>query len=339
MTKEFSPGTTLAIMESMQRPSGAFTAAPTEDYDAFWLRDHLYITFSYYFLGEHEKLKRGMQVGFDFLRKYRYKLERLNFPEDPWQSYEYLHAKVHPDTFEELTRQWGHHQLDAIGLFLYLVADLKFKNIDVRRDETDDDMLHLLAFYLRDVHYWERPDFGMWEDSYELHSSSIGSCVAALEYGKRERLITVPEELVSRGRDTLDRILPAESASRDCDLAQLSLIWPYHIVKNEMADRILENVRVRLVQRHGVNRYWNDQWPRRSKSGVSPEWVFGLDWLAIICAQRNEMHEARAWFDRSTAQMVGDCIPELYVDDAPNEHIPLALAHAMKLIAWAKIFK
>ena len=189
----FSPERTLAVMESMRRPSGAFVAARTEDYGAFWLRDHLFIVFSYYYLGEYEKLKRGMQVAFDFFRKERYKLERLSFPDDPGKSYEYLNAKVNPDTLEELTREWGHHQLDAIGLFLYLAADLKFKNVDVRRDETDSDILQLLAFYLRNVRYWERPDFGMWEDRWELHSSSIGACVAGLDYGKRERLITVPE--------------------------------------------------------------------------------------------------------------------------------------------------
>ncbi|MBI2037171.1 MAG: hypothetical protein HYT14_02320 [Candidatus Liptonbacteria bacterium] len=334
----FSPERTLAVMESMRRPSGAFVAARTEDYGAFWLRDHLYIVFSYYYLGEYEKLKRGMQVAFDFFRKERYKLERLSFPDDPAKSYEYLNAKVNPDTLEEFTREWGHHQLDAVGLFLYLVADLKFKNVDVRRDETDSDILQLLAFYLRNVRYWERPDFGMWEDRWELHSSSIGACVAGLDYGKRERLITVPEELIARGRDALDRLLPRESASRDCDMAQLSLIWPYHIVKNGVADRILENVRSRLVQRHGVNRYWDDVWPHRSKDGVSPEWVLGFDWLSIIHAQRHEMEEARLWFDRSTALMVGENVPELYVDGSPGEHTPLAWAHAMKLIAWAKIF-
>jgi phosphorylase kinase alpha/beta subunit len=335
----FSAERTLEIMESLQRPSGAFVAAPTPDYQAFWLRDHLYVVFSYYFLGEYEKLKRGMGVAFDFFRKHRYKLERVNFPEDPAKSYEYLNAKVHPDTFEEITRQWGHHQLDAIGLFLYIVSDLKFKNIDVRRDDTDSEILQLLAFYLENVRYFERPDFGMWEDSFELHSSSLGACVAALEYGKRERLITVPEELISLGKDTLDRILPRESASRECDLAQLSLIWPYHIVKNEMAEKILENAQTKLVQKHGLNRYWGDNWPRRSKNGISPEWVFGFDWLAIIYAQRHEMDKARHWFDLSTAQMVDGKIPELYVDDEPNEHTPLAWAHALKLVAWAKIFK
>lgn len=335
----FFPERALAVMESLKHPSGAFVAGPTSDYQALWLRDHLYTTFTYYFLNEYKKLCRGMHLAFDIFRKYRNKLERLDFPNDAGKSYEFINAKFNPDTLEELTRDWGHHQLDAIGLFLYIVADLKFKNINIVRDETDKDVLQLLVFYLRAVQYWENPDFGMWEDRYELHSSSIGACVAALDYLKRERLATVPEELISRGRDALDRLLPRESSSRNCDLAQLSLIWPYHIVKNGMMDSILTNVRTSLVKEHGVNRYLDDGWPRRSQNGVSPEWVFGFDWLAIIYAQRNDFDEARGWFERSSAEMVGDFIPELYIDGKPNEHTPLTWAHAMKLIAWTKIFK
>ena len=135
----------LVKMESLRRPSGAFIAASTDDYNACWLRDHLYTVFSYWFLGDHKKLVNGMHVAFDILHAQRRKLERIS-PRD--NVYEYVHAKYNPDTLGEITDKWGHYQLDAMGLLLHIVADLDSKHITVTRNNSDKELLQLLVIYL-----------------------------------------------------------------------------------------------------------------------------------------------------------------------------------------------
>ncbi len=330
----------LEKMEKLQRPSGAFIAAPTPDYQACWLRDHLYISFSYYYINEFEKLKRGLWVAFDILHKYRWKIERV-ICSPPNDIHNYLHAKYNPDTFEEVTKEWGHHQLDVLGLFLHIVADLDFKNIALIRNKNDSEIIQLLVFYLLSVKYWEKPDNGMWEENLDLHpgnkSSSIGAALAGLFYIKRRQMAVVPELMITLGRETLNNLLPNESPNHDVDMAQLSLIWPYNVISRETADTILRKVREKLVQKHGLNRYWGDNY-YKSRNGISGEWPMGFFWLSIVASQRHNVEEAKFWFEKGIAEMTSKGeIPEIYQDDRPNEHTPLAWAHAMAIIAKAKL--
>jgi len=324
----------LLKMESMRRPSGAFIAAPTDDYRACWLRDHLYTVFSYWFLGDHNKLIEGVQIVFDILHMHRHKLERVSHRNNV---YEYIHAKHDADTFAEVTDKWGHYQLDALGFFLHIVADLDSKHITVMRNYSDREILQLLVMYLLSVRYWENPDFGMWEETSYLHASSIGAVVDGLTRCKERQLAVIPEEMIQLGRQAMNRLLPDEFPGRDADMALLSLIWPYNIVTSDVRDIILQRTRDKLVQEHGLNRYWGDNY-FRSANGISGEWVMGFFWLSIIASQMNNVEEAQKWFAKGVAQITrkGE-VPELYQDGKPNKHTPLAWAHALVLIALSKL--
>lgn len=328
----------LGEMEKLQRLSGAFTAAPSGDYHVCWLRDHLYCVFAYFYLGDFDKLQKGVWIVFDILHKYRWKIEKaICQPPNSHNIHEFIHAKYDPDTLNEITNDWGHHQLDAIGLLLHIVADLDFKNIRVVRNENDSKLIQLLVFYLLSVRFWKNPDNGMWEEGLDLHSSSIGAVLGGLSYVSRRQIVVVPSSMINAGRDALNSILPNESHSREVDMAQLSLIWPYNIVSRDAADTILALVKTKLGQRHGLNRYWGDNY-FRSQNGVSGEWPMGFFWLSIIYSQRHEAGEAQRWFERGLAEIVsGKHIPELYKNNEPNNHTPLAWAHALAIIAQTKI--
>jgi len=263
-----------------------------------------------------------------------------------------LHAKVHPDTFEEITHEWGHHQLDAIGLFLYIVGFAYQEGIDVRRDEDDARTLALLVHYLEAVRYWEFPDFGMWEEHLTLHASSIGAVVAGLTLIDEHKLAYVPLDLILKGQKMLYWLLPNESPEHDVDMAELSLIWPYNIMLPPVRSTVLALVEKKLVQKKGLNRYWGDEY-YRSDDGISGEWPMGFFWLSIIyseCAREKNIRKgtkkevgrlkkrARYWFDRGLKTLTSEnYIPEIYKNGVPNEHTPLAWAHAMALIAEKKL--
>ncbi|MEK7561187.1 MAG: glycoside hydrolase family 15 protein [Patescibacteria group bacterium] len=360
---KFPKDAVLRNLEALRRTNGTFIAAPTEDYEAVWLRDTLYAAYTFWYIGDHKKLLEGVWAVFDLLQHPRRRqriAHRIASPPVATTA-GVLHAKYHPDTLEEITAddQWGHHQLDAIGLFLYIVADLHFKNLDAIRSESDLELLQLLVYYLRSMEYWDQPDFGMWEECLIRHSSSIGAIVGALSYLKRQQLAVVPDRLIEFGNEALWRILPYESRDRcwrphhhhDCDAAQLALIWPYHtITRREDAEalvaRIIDGHAAengafhRLYQSHGCNRYWEDDYYRSTEGtyrGISAEWPMFKFWISIVYSQWHEYPTALHWFCEGLQDITDGKIPEAYQNGKPNPHTPLAWAHAIALIAFAKL--
>lgn len=323
-------------LEKLRDEKGAFLAASGPDYHACWMRDQLYANFAYYYLGEYDKFVTGVRVVFDMLHNAREKIERATC-NPPVNVYEYIHAKYAHDSLMEMTNDWGHHQVDAVGQFLYMVAFAEQNGVSVLKTKEDREMLQILVAYLSSVKYWEYPDNGMWEEWMELHTSSIGAAVRGLEMIRETELAIVPEALIRVGRETLFSILPNETPLREQDMAQLSLMWPYEIVPREMADLMLYRITTKLVQQKGLNRYLDDNY-YRSDNGVSAEWTFGFFWLAIVYSERGAKAQAMMWFKRGMATMTpqGD-LPELYQNDRPNPNTPLAWTHALALIAAKKL--
>ena len=123
MFAKFDPDRTLEVMESLRLPNNAFIASPVTDYKATWLRDHLFMTYCYYYLGRqyHDKLVAGMHVAFNVLHKQRYKLDRITQPRDPTSGYliqgELIHTKYEPHSLGEIDGGWGHHSWMRSGCF------------------------------------------------------------------------------------------------------------------------------------------------------------------------------------------------------------------------------
>lgn len=322
---------------------GAFIAAPTVDYTACWMRDQLYTALAYYYTGEHEKFVQGVHVIFDRLEEERPRIEGA-IRCKPHDAADFIHAKFHAVTLQDLTRAWGHHQVDAVGLFLFIVGFAHEKGIPIATSEEDFRILKLMPRYLESVRYWDEGDFGMWEEGEledasrrgqpALRTSSVGAAVAGLEAIQKATLAEVPQYLINAGKSTLALLLPGETRLRDTDMAQLSLIWPYRIVSEQMAEEILNRVRSKLAQTWGLNRYWGDNYGGRSSSGVSAEWPLGFFWLSIIASDRGDEVSARNWFERGMkSQTPEGYLPEFMINGKPNERTPLAWTHAFALIA------
>ena len=325
-------------LEILRDERGVFTAALSDDYNACWMRDQLYANYCYYYLGDKRKFQEGVRVAFDMFYKSKDKIEQA-ICNKPNATHNYIHAKFCAETLEEITNDWGHHQIDAIGLFLYMIGFAHERKIPVIESENDREMIQLLVGYLISVRYWEMPDNGMWEEWEELHSSSIGAAVAGLQKIKEQNLATVAQSLIDHGVDALGNLLPKETPVRDQDLAQLSLIWPYRVVSEEMRDEILARVIKNLTQSKGLNRYLNDNY-YRSDNGISAEWTFGYFWLAIIFAEMGERGDAEYWFNHGINTMTPDgLLPELYQNGMPNKNTPLGWSHSLALIAQKKLEK
>jgi len=92
------------------------------------------------------------------------------------------------------------------------------------RDSGDLRILVKLVQYLGSIRYWEDKDHGIWEWTEKVHTSSVGACLAGLK--AISKYVSVPNELIEKGQEALDMLLPSESKSKETDLALLSLTLP-----------------------------------------------------------------------------------------------------------------
>src|SRR5690606_488430 len=96
------------------------------------------------------------------------------------------------------------------------------------------------------------------EEWREVHSSSVGACVAGLK--AVEHLVEVPDSLIQKGLNTLFDLFPRESETKRADLAQLSLIYPYRLFTGVLGEVIVKQVERKLLRARGVIRYEGDSY-------------------------------------------------------------------------------
>ncbi|MEX2515115.1 MAG: glycoside hydrolase family 15 protein [Candidatus Paceibacterota bacterium] len=308
-------------------------------YDKAWLRDNFYISLGLEAAGEWELVEAMWRAILEIFNKHRDKIDWAA-EHRPHESWQYIHARYHPETFEEFWEEWGNKQNDAVGAILYKLGDLEATGYGVIQPE-DQETIQRLVDYLASIEYWHDPDNGVWEEYEEVHASSVGACVAGLRQVARLDFIHVPDELITQGEAALADLLPRESESKFCDLAQLSLFYPYNLVDETVGDIILERLEYHLARRRGVVRYKNDHYYNRNEDGFSEEaeWCFGFPWLAIIHHERGDDEAARYWLEQAEETVTEAGVPELYYSntDEPNENNPLGWSESMLVVAKSKI--
>jgi phosphorylase kinase alpha/beta subunit len=362
-------------LEELRQLNGGYLASPYrgenggDRYDVFWLRDIMFATYANEYVGAYDKMVESYRLILSIFQKYSRKISKGARKRHYTGSCadEVIHSRVHPITLEEITHRWGHHQLDIFGLFLYKTGDLIKKGHTVLGTDRAECLMLLrdIVLYLTTVRWHSDPDFGVWEEGPEVHSSSIGSVLAGLtmwhddgyyhhKYPHRIDLheyLPIPQEFIEIGRGALDSILPRESASRPYDVAQLGLIWPYNIVSESQGSRILKNVEENLVRERGVIRYPGDRFYNANPCapGNEAQWPLGFAWLSIVHAKlaikgaraggifahpKEHIEKSRYYLEKLESVMTDDGkVPELYSGDNASWNTPLAWAQSFYIVA------
>lgn len=333
------------VLNRLRKPHGLYVASPSEHYRYVWIRDSVYMSLPYKDKpnGWFEKTYGRL---FDLFREYEWKLDIL-CRQKPKFEWEYLHARYSAEDVKEIHKQsWGHIQHDMIGAFLFGVGLGVENGKRIFRDAKDREIVQKLVRYLERVEYWHDPDNGMWEEWREVHASSVGACVAGLR--KVREHVGVPDMLIAKGANVLEELFPRESADKEADLAQLSLIYPYGLYKGERGRTLVEQTERLLLRERGVIRYAGDSYystlekghgrslPRENYYGTEAEWTFGLPWLALCHLELGNAGKAREYLRRTEAVMTrpGE-LPELYLSGTgkPNQNTPLGWSSAMYILA------
>ncbi|MBI2670383.1 glycoside hydrolase family 15 [Candidatus Woesearchaeota archaeon] len=323
----------LKLLRELRYDSGLFSAAKKNvktGYDKAWIRDNIYCTFgleSY----DNEDIVKTFQALLDIFLKYEYKINYA-IKHKPVHAYEYIHARYNPLTFQEYNEEWGNKQNDAVGAFLFKIAELIDKDLKVIRNMNDLRIIQKLVFYLESIEYWHDKDNGIWEENEEVHASSIGACLAGLKAISKH--VYVPLSLIKNGEKALNKLLPRESETKDADLALLSLIYPFNIMNKKQAMQVLENIEKNLAREKGVIRYLGDKY--YNLNGLEAEWCFGFPWLAIIYKELGIMNKYYYYLQKSFECLTENYeMPELYFGntDIYNENTPLGWGQSLLIVA------
>jgi GH15 family glucan-1,4-alpha-glucosidase len=369
-------------LERLRHINGGYIASPYsgeagyDSYDVYWLRDIMYATYANEYLGLYDKVKQSYGVVLTIFEKFQHKIVHgiRKKPDLQRAKGAVVHARVHPTTLEEITDEWGHHQLDIFGLFLFKSGDLMKQGFRVVRSNEHVQVVKDILSYLWTARWDTEPDFGVWEEGPELHSSSIGSVLAGLtmwhdhgfyDYKYKNRvdvseIIPVSERFLEEGAAALARLLPRESVSRPYDLAQLSLLWPYNILKDQkqLQEEILNNIETHLVRAYGVVRYPGDRYFNANQDeplGNEAEWPIGLAWLSIAYtkmqaqAVRTGATSATVehYFERAKHHLAhleevmteDGRIPELFTAGKAGHNLPLGWAQSFYIVAKLSLRK
>lgn len=330
-------------VRALEKAPGVFTASAHSvgtGYDKAWLRDIYFIVLGFLEAGDIETVKRSARALLDVFIKHK---DKINWAVDhrPHSAWQYIHARFHPETFEEFWEEWGNKQNDAVGEVLNLICELELRDHGIVKHDDDKAMVQQIVDYLVAIEYWHDPDNGIWEEYEEVHASSIGSVVAALRKANQIGWITVPDSVIEKGEQALRDLLPRESASKFSDLALMSLIYPFEVTTEEETLEILRKVEYHLMRDRGVIRYKNDRYYNANEDGYSEEaeWCFGLAWLSIIYAKRGDQDRACYYLEKTRNALSSEgTMPELYYShsDIPNQNNPLGWSESMYVIALIK---
>ncbi len=334
----------LGHLRTLQAPSGLFLASAAEvstGYNKAWLRDNFYTALAFEAVEDWEAVKKCWRAMLDVLLRHEDKITWAG-EHKPHQSWQYIHARYHPETFEEFWEEWGNKQNDAVGAILFKLGKLEQRGQGVIITDDDKRLTQKLVDYVKSIEYWHDPDAGMWEENEEVHASSVGAVVAGLRAVAKLPFVTMPEDLIQKGEGALKNLLPRESKNKFADLAQLSLIYPYNIIDRAAADEILKNVEYHLSKARGVLRYKTDKYYNANQDSWSEEaeWTMGFPWLAIIHHERGDKLLAEEYLAKAEAVLTPEGkMPELYYsnNDKPNENIPLAWAESLLIVAKIKL--
>ena len=364
-------------LDRLRQSNGAYISAPLpadEDqqrhgYDVIDLRDLLLASTANEYLGEAERLLGTYSLTLQLLEKFHHRIidAILQWPAPEDYSNQLFPDRYHPRSLAEMVDGGNGHRMFPVGLLMYKLGDMMKHGFNLVVRPAEIHLLKDLSQYIHNSRWALQPDEGFWREDLAVRSSTLGAVISGFTiwqaggyYEYRypvhrdlDRLIPIPDQLVAEGREALHELLPKETAERDVDLAQLSLLWPFNTLKDDvdLQDEILARVEG-LVGKRGVKRFAGDTYMAAADGGEA-EWPMGLAWLAVAMSKlvyrdkalgrgRKDLADlldrAEAYVERLDEAVQPDgTIPELYRDGAPGPASPFATAHGLYITAVMSI--
>lgn len=374
-------------------PASVGADAEAGGYHYVWVRDNIQIAYAH-LLNERgsEAIANLRSLTHYFSRHCSRFADIIDGRAGPSNPMNRPHVRFGGAALEEIPQKWAHAQNDALGYYLWMLCRMMRAGLFEPDEERVDVIGHFVA-YFRSIRFWQDEDSGHWEEARKIEASSIGVVTAALrelrgaitangnlrklaEAAERSVTIDAVEELIDRGAAALGEILPNECIQtegrryRECDGAQLFLIYPTAAVGGAQADGIITRVIGRLQGEYGIRRYrgdsywcadykdmlgvgertkdFSDEIERRDallRPGEEAQWCIFDPILSSIYGQRyiesrdkDDLERQILYLNRSLGQVTPDfrCPEAYYLEHGryvPNDNTPLLWAQANLWVA------
>lgn len=392
-----------AIILARQNPITGLLPASTAinshgNYTDAWVRDNVYsilavwgLALAYRRTGEDRgrcyeleqsvvKLMRGLLFSMMLQAP---KVEKFKQTQDPLDA---LHAKYDLCTGATVVDDdaWGHLQLDATSIYLLMLAQMTASGLQIVFTLDEVNFIQNLVYYIGRA--YRTPDYGIWERGNkinhgkpELNASSVGMAKAALEAlsgldlfgvrGSQASVVHVLPDEIARARNTLESLLPRESASKEVDAALMSAIsYPAFAVEDpDLVERTRYNVVSKLQGKYGCKRFLRDghqtvledvsrlhyePWELKAFEHIECEWPLFFTYLFLDALFRGDKAQSEDYRQRLETLLIEQnglrLLPEVYYvpEDfieaertephsqlrLPNDNIPLVWAQSLYLL-------
>lgn len=296
------------------------------------------------------KLMRGLLMA---MIRQKDKVETFKETQSPQDA---IHAKFSSSTMLPVVgdREWGHLQIDAISLYLLVLAQMTASGLQIIFNLDEVAFVQNLVFYIESAYCI--PDYGIWERGDktnhglpELNASSIGLAKAALEamneldlFGGRggpSSVIHVLADEAQKCHAVLQSMLPRESLSKEVDAALLSVIgFPAFAVEDpELIESTREVILKKLKGKYGLRRFLRDGYRTAKEDptrlyyepgelkvfeNIECEWPLFYCYLVLDACFRGDKESANEYSDALDRVMVKTeeglrLVPEMYTVPAP----------------------
>uniref|UniRef100_A0A0K0F7E7 Phosphorylase b kinase regulatory subunit n=1 Tax=Strongyloides venezuelensis TaxID=75913 RepID=A0A0K0F7E7_STRVS len=356
------------ILEYQHPITGLFENNPTNFPNHAWVRDNLYAVQALWALYRaykkcaysDEEMENVKKIGYSCIKimqsimecmiRQADKVELFKLHQRPHDA---LHAKYSVINKKSVSGDldWGHHQIDAVSLFLLTLAQMTASGLQIVRNFDEVAFIQNLVYYIEIA--YRTPDYGIWERGdktnqgiTELNSSSVGLAKAAMHAlrevgdlfsdGSKSSCIHIVSDEIEQCDAVLSSMLPRESFSKEVDAALLSMIsFPAFAVADiELITKTRAAVLELLYGKYGCIRFIRDGYktvledPNRlhynnselqNFENIECEWPLFLLFLIIDSYFNKDEEKLKEYWTRLDRCLVTDennkdlnLVPELY---------------------------
>lgn len=348
------------IILAHQDASGAFVASPSfEHYRYSWFRDGAFIAYSMDLVGERLAAERFYRWCARAIERYRDKALtaiELAAENKPIQRELLLHTRYTVNG-EEIQGEWGTHQLDGYGAWLWGVAEHLERWKDPSLLQQWRPTLELIVDYL--IPLWKMPNFDCWEEfGDDIHPSTIAAIYGGLNSVKKwmdsSRQQNIEATLFDiaqfiQNRAIIDGHYTKSIGKDEIDASLLWLRVPYRLV-DARDDAMRQTVRLiekKLKVEQGVHRYPQDVYYGGGQWILLSAW---LGWFYVESGDKLEANRMLQWVKKQSndrgelpeqthARMLAPEHYQSWIDRWGPPACPLLWSHAMHLVLEVKLLE
>lgn len=331
------------VLNSLRLKNHFYKASVSKDYSYTWLRDNFFCAIPQLWK-EPKSYIKTYQTWLDYYIKIEEKYSKFTslinkcYIEHEW---EFPNPRINGDLSEIHESGWVHLQIDQFGYFYYGVAIGEKKGLKIIRNQKDIDIINKSITMLEKLNFPYIAESGIWEGNREYpRASTIGVVYGGLKALSELNIqgINIPTTLIENSLKSLESILPKETPTRETDLAQLILMYPFTVMSEETKNMVLENIENNLISEKGLKRYVGDKY---FFNECEANWTMGFCFLGLIFCEKGDFEKAFKFYNKLIKNSKAYKIPELYLCDTQeeNENTPLAWSVALTIELGKKLEK